>query len=64
MIYNIPSLKMIKWKLKYLRINHGIRKVSKIIGVSPATISRIENGKPPSIESYFKICKWLNKKSK
>lgn len=37
----------------------GVREFSKQIGISSATLSRIENGKTPDIETFFKICYWL-----
>ena len=40
--------------------NQGIREASKEIGISSATLSRIENGKLPDLESFSKICKWLH----
>ena len=38
----------------------GIREAAKEIGVSPATLSRVERGYLPDIETFSKICKWLN----
>lgn len=29
------------------------------IGISKATLSRIENGKTPEIDTFLKICDWL-----
>lgn len=46
--------------LKKQRNNKGIREVATEIGISSATLSRIENGKLPDLESFSKICKWLN----
>jgi transcriptional regulator with XRE-family HTH domain len=40
--------------------NQGIREAAKEIGISSATLSRIENGKLPDLESFSKICKWLH----
>ena len=37
----------------------GIRTTAREIGVSPATLSRIENGKLPDLENFAKICQWL-----
>ena len=37
----------------------GIREVAAEIGISYATLSRIENGKVPDLETFSKICKWL-----
>lgn len=37
----------------------GVREFSREIGVSPATLSRIENGKLPDLETFSKICLFL-----
>jgi predicted transcriptional regulator len=37
----------------------GLREFSKRAGVSSATLSRVANGKPPDIETFFKICWWM-----
>jgi transcriptional regulator with XRE-family HTH domain len=40
--------------------NRGLREVAKEIGdISVSTLSRVENGSLPDIDSYLKICKWL-----
>jgi transcriptional regulator with XRE-family HTH domain len=41
------------------RGDRGIRAVAKEIGVSPSTLSRVENGHLPDLENYQKICQWL-----
>jgi transcriptional regulator with XRE-family HTH domain len=46
-------------KLIEARGIRGIREVSKEIGVSPATLSRVERGHLPDLETFGKICKWL-----
>ena len=38
----------------------GIRETAKSIGVSPATLSRVERGHMPDLETFGKICRWLN----
>ena len=38
----------------------GVRETAKEIGVSAATLSRIENGKQPDLTTFEKICKWLD----
>ena len=43
------------------RRERGLREVSKEIGtVSPSTISRVENGKVPDIDTFLILCDWLN----
>ncbi len=39
----------------------GVREFSKQANVSPATLSRIENGKMPDLETYFRICFWMKR---
>ena len=38
----------------------GVREVSKEIGISPATLSRVERGFMPDLDTFSKICRWLN----
>jgi len=46
--------------IKEKRGKTGLREIAKEIGdVSAATISRIESGKVPDVETFIKICKWL-----
>jgi transcriptional regulator with XRE-family HTH domain len=42
------------------RGDRGIREVAAEIGVSPATLSRVERGKLPDLITFQKICKWLH----
>src|SRR5436190_22657889 len=37
----------------------GVRAAAKDIGISPATLSRVERGYLPDLETFGKICKWL-----
>ena len=41
------------------RGDRGLREAAKEIGVSPATLSRIENGQVPDLETFQAVCKWL-----
>lgn len=41
------------------RGNRGIRLIAAEIGVSPATLSRVERGKLPDLLTFKKICTWL-----
>jgi transcriptional regulator with XRE-family HTH domain len=41
------------------RGERGIRAVAKEIGISHATLSRVERGYLPDLENYEKIRKWL-----
>ena len=42
------------------RGNEGVREFAKKLGVSPATLSRVENGKLPDLETFSKICDKLD----
>ena len=37
----------------------GVRAAAAAVEISPATFSRIENGHMPDLETFAKICKWL-----
>jgi transcriptional regulator with XRE-family HTH domain len=42
------------------RGGRGLREIAKEIGdVSPSTLSRIENGKTPDMETFLLLCDWL-----
>jgi transcriptional regulator with XRE-family HTH domain len=41
------------------RGGRGVREIAKEIGVSPATLSRVEGGKLPDLLTFQKICAWL-----
>lgn len=47
-------------RIKEKRAGKGIRESAAEVGVSPATLSRVENGKIPDLETFSKICKWLD----
>lgn len=38
----------------------GLRRFASDIGISTATLSRLTNGKTPDVETFFKICVWLD----
>lgn len=47
--------------LKAKRGKVGLRAVAEQIdGVSVATLSRIEQGKIPDVDTFIKICRWLD----
>lgn len=47
--------------VKSKRAGKGLRAISEEIGgVSPATLSRIEQGKVPDVDTFVKICQWLD----
>ncbi len=41
----------------------GVRAFAKQIGISAGTLSRIENGNQPDIETFFKLCFWMKRSS-
>lgn len=41
------------------RGGNGLRETAKLIGISPATLSRIERGHLPDLETFSKVCHWL-----
>jgi transcriptional regulator with XRE-family HTH domain len=42
------------------RRNRGLRETATEIGnVSPSTISRVENGKTPDMDTFLALCNWL-----
>lgn len=45
--------------IKSKRGNTGLRQMSSEIGISPSTLSRVEQGNLPDIDTYMKLCKWL-----
>ena len=42
------------------RGKRGLRQVAAEIGISAATLSRVEAGKQPDLGSFTKICAWLD----
>ena len=45
--------------LRRERGDRGLREVAHEIGVSPATLSRVERGNVPDLGTFAKICRWL-----
>lgn len=54
------TLQSLGRKLLEKRSGRGIREVAAEIGVSPATLSRVERGNLPDLETFGKICRWLD----
>lgn len=42
------------------RGSRGIRAVAEEAGVSPATLSRVQNGHMPDLATFAKVCRWLD----
>src|ERR1700726_4981539 len=45
--------------LRDRRGGKGIREVAQEIGISPATLTRVEGGRLPDIATFQKMCSWL-----
>jgi transcriptional regulator with XRE-family HTH domain len=45
--------------LQQKRGSMGIRAAAGEIGISPATLSRVENGSLPDLDTLRKVCRWL-----
>lgn len=46
-------------RLRKQRAERGIREVAGEIGVSAATLSRVERGNVPDLDTFGKLCRWL-----
>jgi len=46
--------------IKSKRGNVGLRTLGAQIGISASTLSRIELGNLPDIDTYIKLCNWLD----
>ena len=54
-----PSLDTLGKLILEKRGETGVRAAAREIGISPATLSRVENGHLPDLENFRLICKWL-----
>jgi transcriptional regulator with XRE-family HTH domain len=43
------------------RGERGVRAAAMDAGVSPATLSRVENRHMPDLETFAKLCKWIDR---
>jgi transcriptional regulator with XRE-family HTH domain len=43
------------------RGGRGVRATATDVGISAATLSRVENGHMPDLETFAKICRWLDR---
>jgi transcriptional regulator with XRE-family HTH domain len=46
-------------RLRRARGERGIREAAREIGISAATLSRVERGNVPDIGTFAKVCSWL-----
>jgi len=56
---NAPTLQTLGRLLRDRRGGRGIREVATEIGISHATLSRVERGHLPDLETFRKTCEWL-----
>lgn len=54
------TLQTLGRKLAEQRGGRGVREVAREIGISHATLSRVERGYLPDLDTFSKICRWLN----
>lgn len=55
----MASLEELGGLVKEKRRGRPIREVAREIGISHATLIRIEKGHLPDLENYQKICRWI-----
>lgn len=53
------NLQTLGRKLAEKRATRGVRDAAREVGISPATLSRVERGYLPDLETFRKICAWL-----
>lgn len=53
------DIKKFSESIKSKRGSIGLRTLANEIGVSASTLSRIEQGNLPDIDTYLKLCEWL-----
>jgi transcriptional regulator with XRE-family HTH domain len=46
-------------RLVAARGSRGVREIAKEVEISAATLSRVERGYMPDLETFAKICRWL-----
>lgn len=50
------------WRVQQRRVDFrlSLRELAIELGISAATLSRIERGKKPDLESFGQLCAWMN----
>ena len=56
---DLTKIEKLAERILQRRAGKGIREAANEVGVSSATLSRIENGKIPDLETFGKVCAWL-----
>ena len=54
-------IELLAKEIEARRAGVGVREAARQVGISPATLSRVENKKVPDLETFSKICKWLGR---
>ena len=54
-----PTLESLGQMVADKRGRAGIRATAREIGLSPATLSRVERGQMPDLANFTRICRWL-----
>lgn len=57
--WNLFGRDLRKWRIAYgkrFSFPIGVRDAARAIGTSHSTYSRIENGKPCTVEAFFQVC--------
>jgi transcriptional regulator with XRE-family HTH domain len=54
------TLQTLGKKLVDKRGGRGVRDTAKEIGISHGTLSRLERGYLPDLDTFGKVCRWLN----
>lgn len=49
---------------RILKLGLSYRTAAPLIRVDKSTLNRTANGKPPDVENYLRMIKWLEKHSK
>lgn len=58
MSYSLDTQKLSEM-IKSKRGSKGLRLLASEIGVSASTLSRVEQGNLPDIDTYLRLCEWL-----
>lgn len=58
--HDVKSLDQLGELLAERRGARGLRATAAEIGISPATLSRVEQGHMPDLVNFRKICRWLD----
>ena len=53
------TLQNLGTEVRKKRGNRGLRETAREIGTSAPTLSRVESGKMPDLQTFGKLCRWL-----